>query len=273
MTQQRPTLIQLLRSNTFAVWIAIASVIVQSFHSFYAFYKISSLNGTAWGIAQGVLFALIVDAAVLFYTVRKNTKVTWMAAFVMVLINLYVYYTHLGLTFDFILGILISFVIPVSNYFYSEEIDDTMEVDYEDTYQGKTAKQWRDDREKLAEIIGDREGTIKQLTYEVRQEKDKATKYITELREEIKSLDELLKRKAPQTIKELDQLKADLQEAINNREVGKYEDKITVITPGHPQSKGFASLKSPAQEEQPPADKSLLNIEKIIHTDRPNPTE
>src|SRR5882672_3966359 len=130
--KQRQSLIQILRSNTFAIYISIASVVVQSFHTFFAFYKISSLNGTVWGIAQAVLFSIIVDAAILFYTVRKNTKVTWMAAFIMVIINLYVYYTHLGLSFDFVLGVLISFVIPVSNYFYSEEIEDEiMEVDYE----------------------------------------------------------------------------------------------------------------------------------------------
>jgi len=169
------TLIKFLRSNTFAIWIAVFSVIVQSFHSFYAFYKISSLNGTGWGIAQAVLFALIVDCAVLFYTVRKNTKVTWMFAFVMVLINLYVYYTHLHLTFDFILGALISFVIPVSNYFYSEEIDDESGHSKEFT-----------ELQKLADVMHEE---ITQLQNEAVAESKKSIKYITELRDEIKKRD------------------------------------------------------------------------------------
>lgn len=113
-----------LRSNNFAILIAILSVIVQSFHSYSVFYRLSSLNGTAWGIAQAVLFSVIIDLAILFYTVRKNVKVTWMAGFIMVLINLFYYYTHLGLGLELIMGGLLSLVIPVSVYYYSEEIND-----------------------------------------------------------------------------------------------------------------------------------------------------
>jgi len=245
----KPSLIQLLRSNSFAIYIAIASVLVQSFHSFYAFYKISSLNGSWWGIAQAVLFALIVDCAVLFYTVRKNTKVTWMFAFVMVLINLYVYYTHLGLTFDFILGILISFVIPVSNYFYSEEIDDTMEIDYEPGQ-----------REEILKIEKERDDWHERFDESekfLRNEQLKATKYITELREEIKKRDEQLKRMVP----------------LDNPTIVLHHGEEFIKSPINGElipKKGFASLKSPAQEEQP-RDKSILNVEKIIATDRPNP--
>jgi len=244
---QRTTLIQLLRSNTFAVWIAILSVAVQSFHTFFAFYKISSLNGTVWGIAQAVLFAIIVDCAVLFYTVRKNTKVTWMAAFIMVLINLYVYYTHLGLTFDFMLGVLISFVIPVSNYFYSEEIDDERD------------NVIRIDRANELKL----ENELKAVKADLQFEKDKATKYITELRGEIKNRDEAIN------------IFQDEKETLYAK-LG-ITNKVTIETEatGHPSldliSKGFASLKSPAHEDNPPTDKSLLGVEKIIATDRPNP--
>lgn len=124
---KRNSLINLLKSNNFAIGIAILSVLVQSFHSFTAFYNVSSLKGTAWGIAQAILFAVIIDLAILFYTVRKNVRVTWMAGFVMVLINCYYYYSHLGLSFDLILGGLLSLIIPVSVYYYSEEIHDEPE--------------------------------------------------------------------------------------------------------------------------------------------------
>lgn len=257
------TLIQALRSNTFAIYIAIASVIVQSFHSFYAFYKISSLNGTGWGIAQAVLFAIIVDAAVLFYTVRKNTKVTWMAAFIMVLINLYVYWVHLGFTFDFALGALIAFVIPVSNYFYSEEI----EVD--DDPNKVTGLQLRNMVEKL-DIENRRiknefslvTKKLAEIATESAFEKDKANKYITELREEIKNRDEVIQ--VFQNEKETMFAKL----GITNK------TEIITESTDHPSidrlSKGFASLKSPAQET-PPVDKSLLGVDKIISTDRPIP--
>lgn len=128
-----PSILKALKSPTFAIWVAMLSVLVQSFHSFTVFYGVSELKGNAWGIAQAVLFAVIVDLAILFYTVRGNLRVTWMFAFVMVLINAYYYYTHLGFSFAFVMGVLLSFVLPVSVYFYSEEIGDDPESDSEDS--------------------------------------------------------------------------------------------------------------------------------------------
>lgn len=122
-------MIKFLKSNNFAITIAILSVLVQSFHSFSVFYRLSSIQDTVWGIMQAVMFSLVIDLAILFYTVRKNVKVTWMAGFVMVLINVFYYYTHLGISFELIMGGLLSLVIPVSVYYYSEEIEDEIEVD------------------------------------------------------------------------------------------------------------------------------------------------
>jgi uncharacterized membrane protein YgaE (UPF0421/DUF939 family) len=248
----RPSLISILKSNTYAIYIAIASVICQSFHTFFAFYKISSLNGTGWGIAQAVLFAIILDAAVLFYTVRKNTKVTWMAAFVMVLINLYVYYVHLGLTFDFILGVLISFVIPVSNYFYSEEITD--DVEYEIGQRDEVLKI----EKKYEDMIAKMETTIENQQALIEYEGSKAQKYISELRDSIKARDEVISIMKEHKL--TDEQKDNIMKS--------FDEPYKSV---NPLPKGFASLKSPAQEEQPPADKSLLGVDKIIATDRPNP--
>lgn len=114
-------LLTFLRSNNFALSIAILSVIVQSFHSFTAFYNTSSLHN-AWGIAQAVLFAIIIDLAIIFYTLRNRTDIAKIAALAMVIINAYYYYQHLGVTTEFIFGVFLSLIIPVSVYFYSEEI-------------------------------------------------------------------------------------------------------------------------------------------------------
>lgn len=263
------TLIQALRSNTFAIYIAIASVIVQSFHSFYAFYKISSLNGTGWGIAQAVLFAIIVDAAVLFYTVRKNTKVTWMAAFIMVLINLYVYWVHLGFTFDFALGALIAFVIPVSNYFYSEEIevDDPRDVQYEPGQREEILKVEKE-LDQMKELVSKQRQERLSIESSAAYENQKARKYITELREEIKLRDEVIINLQE---KQKKMIPIDRPEQIIIQTDGEYikspvDGSLIKIR----ESKGFASLKSPAQET-PPVDKSLLGVDKIIATDRPIP--
>lgn len=120
----KKSLLQIIKSNQFALWIAILSVVVQSFHSFKVFYNASSLSGTAWGIAQGILFAIVIDLAILFYTLRNRRDIALGAALSMFIINAWYYYTHIGTIWDlnFLFGCFISAIIPVSVYFYSEEI-------------------------------------------------------------------------------------------------------------------------------------------------------
>lgn len=145
-------LLSFLRSNNFALTIAILSVIVQSFHSYTAFYNTSTLKGTAWGMAQAVLFAVIIDLAILFYTVRRRTDIARLAALVMVIINSYYYYQSLGISFEFIFGVFLSLIIPVSVYFYSEEIGKE-EIEEGNPYH-------------YARIIEDKDEEIDRVTYE-----------------------------------------------------------------------------------------------------------
>lgn len=119
MKQSR--LITFLKSSDFAIWVAILSMIVQSFHSYTAFYNTSSIQNY-WGIAQAVLFAIIIDSAILFYTVRGRRDIALGAAFVMVVLNAYYYWQFHGLNFNFAFGIFLSLIIPASVYFYSEEV-------------------------------------------------------------------------------------------------------------------------------------------------------
>lgn len=121
-------LLKYLRSNQFAIIIAILSVLVQSFHSFTAFYNTSSLQN-GWGIAQSILFSIVIDMAIIFYTVRGRRDIAMYAAVAMVTINAYYYYQHLGVTFEFIFGCFLSLIIPISVYFYSEEIKDADDPD------------------------------------------------------------------------------------------------------------------------------------------------
>lgn len=163
-------MIKFLKSTSFAITVAILSVVVQSFHSFTVFYGVSELKGNAWGIAQAVLFAVIVDLAILFYTVRGNLRVTWMFAFVMVLINAYYYYTHLGFSFAFVMGVLLSFVLPVSVYFYSEEIgdEDVSYAGHEELLKVENERDWyAKERDNLLDRIAAMELSHKESTDEL----------------------------------------------------------------------------------------------------------
>jgi len=115
-------LIKTIKSSTFALFVAILSVLLQSFHSYTAFVNMSSLKGTVWGVAQGILFATVIDLAILFYTVRNKTRIALGAALVMFIINGYYYYDFWGFSPQLYFGLFLALIIPVSVYFYSEEI-------------------------------------------------------------------------------------------------------------------------------------------------------
>lgn len=154
-------IVSLIKSSEFAVWIAILSVVVQSFHSYTAFYNTSSLQGSTWGVAQAVLFSVVIDLAILFYTVRNRRDVASYAALCMVVINAYYYYQHLGLSFSFGFGVFLSLLIPVSVYYYSEEINkDTEYPSIADAYK-----------------IEALEGQIERLKSDIMQAREKRGEY------------------------------------------------------------------------------------------------
>ena len=114
-------MIKSIKSNSFALWVAIASVMVQLPHSYHVFESLSKIPGF-WGILQAVLFAVVIDLALLFYTLRNRRDISLFFAAVMVLINGIYYFDMIGFSARFAAAVIISFVIPVSVYFYSEEI-------------------------------------------------------------------------------------------------------------------------------------------------------
>jgi hypothetical protein len=136
-------LIKFLKSNEFAITVAILSVLVQSFHSYTAFYNMSSLKGTIAGIIQAVLFAIVVDLAILFYTVRGKKDVVLFASVFLFVINGYYYFSHWGFSFELIFAAFLSLLVPITQYFYSEAILDEetqdIKIDNMDVRQWKLA--------------------------------------------------------------------------------------------------------------------------------------
>lgn len=115
-------MIKTIKSSTFALCVAILSVLLQSFHSYTAFYNMSSLKGSIWGISQAILFAIVIDLAILFYTVRNKTTIALWAAVMMFIINAYYYFQYWGFAPQLYFGCFLAAIIPASVYFYSEEI-------------------------------------------------------------------------------------------------------------------------------------------------------
>ena len=114
-------MIKILKSNQFALWVALVSIIGQAPHSYFVIHAISQITGF-WAIFQGVIFALAIDASLIFYTLRGRKDIARVFAVAMFLINLLYYWPLLGWSSQFFGGVLISFLLPLSIYHYSEEI-------------------------------------------------------------------------------------------------------------------------------------------------------
>jgi hypothetical protein len=125
-----------LRSAPFALIVAIISMLVQTPHSFTAFYNTSAIRGS-WGIAQALTFAIVIDLAILFYTLRRRQDIAVLAAVVMFVINAYYYYSAWGISWSFAFGCFLAAIIPVSVYYYSEEIDEEKVDDQADRYRAQ----------------------------------------------------------------------------------------------------------------------------------------
>ena len=237
-------LLKTIKSNTFALIVAILSVVVQSFHSYTAFYNTSSLQGSGWGIAQAALFAVVIDMAILFYTVRGRKDIALYAAGAMVMINSYYYYQHLGISFEFAFGVFLALIIPTSVYFYSEEIKD------EDDSQDKILI-----RQQLETMKAQQEQISKmQTAYDFLQQKHKIA--TNEMRDEIVRLQDLSVRAAqgPQfvpyvpTVEEVDNVSEVEYEPGNSHEdsslIGVYPDDKTIrqVKPYNPTTSGGVQI-------------------------------
>jgi hypothetical protein len=169
-----------LKSRDLALLLAFVSMLVQSPHSFSAFYNLGGFANN-WGIAQAILFAVIVDFSILFYTARGRNDIAYVGAFVMVVINCYHYYTIWGLSWTFGFGCFLALIVPVSVYYYSEEIpeeDGDISEDAKLSIAHSAKEAFRMRCEELSESIADRDKhmTKMSLTISDLQAKERVNK-------------------------------------------------------------------------------------------------
>lgn len=268
-------IIKKLKSNEFAVIVAVLSVLVQSFHSYYAFYNVSSLKGTGWGVAQAVLFAIVFDMAILFYTVRNKKDVVLGAAFFLVLINAYYYYQHLGFTFEFIFGCFLSVIIPVTQYYYSEEIREEEERDEINPYHYARVIEDKDAEIDKAEArVAELETFNKKVVAEMGEASDHLARRLDDLARLQLDRDGILKKSETHR-KDLVAMVANFDEAIRLRDTALNSNSVLSQALGIKEREIFELKKKlgeiPADAEINPReleveiretlDRSLLNVQ------------
>ncbi len=114
---------KIIRSNDFATWAAILAMVLQSKHTYMAYLSVESLDPNWVDMTFAVLAAIAIDVAILFYTLRNRRDIALGAMATMIVINSYAYWDiHQALTWKFYASQFLGLVIPVSVFYYSEEI-------------------------------------------------------------------------------------------------------------------------------------------------------
>lgn len=116
-------MIQRLKGNDFALLVAVLSILAQTPHTYFVMHSLSHPElDPALRVAQAMLTALVLDMALLFYTVRNRSSITWYFAISQIFINVYYYYTTVSISEQMIPAVIISVMLPVSIHFYSQEL-------------------------------------------------------------------------------------------------------------------------------------------------------
>lgn len=263
---RKKSLLKFIKSNEFALTVAILSVLVQSFHSFTAFYNISSLKGTTAGVIQAVLFAIVVDLAVLFYTVRNKKEVVFFASVFLFVINAYYYFDHLGFVWQLFFAAFLSILVPVTQYYYSEEIGDDEETgpDYvselksaNDTlnmYSGKI-EHLKKERDEAAEHLGRR---LNDLEVAEKKNHELAEAYYQAVaqRDSLRNNNSVLSEALGRRVAEIHELKKRTGEIPADQPLEMSEERDRVID----------EIREKMLPENEVQDKSLLNIAPDDHS-------
>lgn len=115
-------LLDFLKSTKFILYVAIFTVIFLAPNTFYVFHDLSVFISPYREIASGGV-ALIVAASIMIYTLRKNFEVAKYFSIFEVTISAYYYIDMLGLSWALIPALSFTIMLPVSVFYYTNEID------------------------------------------------------------------------------------------------------------------------------------------------------
>ena len=111
--------------NLLIVKIAIISALLtQIGHAAYVFNKLSHDQNTIWDIISSYIFAFSLELSIYIFTVSGKRKVASFFAFISILINILYYWYMIKFDFNFVGSLIISFIIPVTIWFYSDLISE-----------------------------------------------------------------------------------------------------------------------------------------------------
>lgn len=106
-------------------FVIVFALLTQVTHAAWVFENISRTKGNQWDFIMSYVFAISLETSIFIFTMEAKIKTAIFFAIVSTLINLLYYWIQVGFTLEFWSMVVISPIIPITIYYYSELIKDT----------------------------------------------------------------------------------------------------------------------------------------------------
>lgn len=104
--------------------VIILALITQITHAAWVFGEISR-NKTEWyDIVLSYIFAISLELSIFIFTIYSKKKVATFFAIISTFLNLLYYWFQIAFSFNFVAMLVISPIIPVTIWYYSELLDE-----------------------------------------------------------------------------------------------------------------------------------------------------
>jgi len=104
--------------------VLLLALTTQITHAAWVFNEISKDNYSLISEIMSYVFAISLESSIYIFTMAGKKKTAWSFALISTALNILYYWFTIGFTFQFMSMIIISPIIPITIWYYSELIDD-----------------------------------------------------------------------------------------------------------------------------------------------------
>jgi len=102
----------------------ISALFTQISHASYLFYKVSHEENDLVNLIFSYIFAISLELSIYIFTMKGKKKVATFFATISVMVNLLYYFYAMGFTQQFLGMVVISLIVPITIWFYSDLIQE-----------------------------------------------------------------------------------------------------------------------------------------------------
>jgi hypothetical protein len=118
-----------LTTNTLIKVAVISALLTQISHASYLFYQVSHESNDILNLIFSYIFAISLELSIYIFTMKGKKQVATFFAIISVLVNLLYYFYQVGLTQQFLGMIVISAIVPITIWFYSDTIHEELQLE------------------------------------------------------------------------------------------------------------------------------------------------